>query len=230
MSRPYNIKAGDTLGEIATKYYGDATLYKKLAEFNNIFKANLITVGQQIEIPAKAELLGRSEPISVAEHDLVCPDGYKQIITTFGDVRSYVDSDGTLKPAWESDYMSRARLPFGIPLSWDKTKKVKRLYCHKELIDIFEDLFANIERKRLKGKIISYGGCFNYRTKRSSGKLSTHSWGIAIDLNTETNRMGTAGDMDQRLVELFGQFGFVWGGDWTGKYKDPMHFQFCRGY
>ncbi|MCU0972135.1 MAG: M15 family metallopeptidase [Gammaproteobacteria bacterium] len=42
--------------------------------------------------------------------------------------------------------------------------------------------------------------------------------------------MGTAGDMDARLVELFEGFGFLWGGRWAGRSKDPMHFQYCTGY
>ncbi len=230
MSRPYIIKAGDTLGKIAKKYYGDALAYKKLGEYNHIFKPNLITVGQLIEIPSKQELMGQSEPLPEMGSELVSPHGYTNIISTFGDVRSFVKIDGTLGTAWSANHMGRAKLPFSIPLSWDKTKRVKNLYCHKKLIDIFEDVFSAIERKRLKKKIVSYGGCFNFRTKRSSGKLSTHSWGIAIDLNTDTNRMGTVGDMDERLVELFKTSGFVWGGDWTGRFKDPMHFQYCSGY
>ncbi len=57
----------------------------------------------------------------------------------------------------------------------------------------------------------------------------THSSGIAIDLNPETNRTGTPGDMDPQIVAVFKQHGFKWGGDWLGR-KDPMHFQYCSGY
>jgi hypothetical protein len=42
--------------------------------------------------------------------------------------------------------------------------------------------------------------------------------------------MGSAGNMDPRLVELFERHGFTWGGRWSGKNKDPMHFQYCSGY
>jgi len=76
----------------------------------------------------------------------------------------------------------------------------------------------------------TYGGCFNFRAKRSSSKLSTHSWGIALDLNPETNGMGREGDMAPGIVEVFESFGFTWGGRWSGAGKDPMHFQFCSGY
>ena len=62
--------------------------------------------------------------------------------------------------------------------------------------------------------------------------LSIEDWDrcIAIDLNVATNAMGTTGDMDPRLVALFEGYGFTWGGRWSGKNQDPMHFQYCSGY
>ena len=32
------------------------------------------------------------------------------------------------------------------------------------------------------------------------------------------------------IVKVFESFGFTWGGRWSGRGKDPMHFQFCSGY
>ncbi len=89
------------------------------------------------------------------------------------------------------------------------------------------------ERKlgsRRKSRVLADGGCYQYRAKRNGSKPSTHSWGIAIDFNVRSNAMGTAGDMDPRLVALMEGLGFVWGGRWTGANKDPMHFQYCSAY
>lgn len=47
----YTVKAGDTLGVIADKYYGDAGQYKKIAHYNNISNPDLIQAGQKIRIP-----------------------------------------------------------------------------------------------------------------------------------------------------------------------------------
>lgn len=229
MARIHIVESDDTLSEIARTYYGDVSLYQKLAEYNGIVDPNLIIIGQVLEIPPKAELLrGIPEPPK-QDHGIICPHGLEQIIKTFGNIHRYVTADGTLKPSWEAEHLGRVKLPFAIPLSWDRARNVTRLYCHNKLRDVFRAVFEELATRGLCNKIISYGGCFNYRVTRNSSKLSTHSWGIAIDLNPETNRTGTPGDMDPKIVAVFRQHGFKWGGDWLGR-KDPMHFQFCSGY
>jgi LysM repeat protein len=50
------VKPGDTLCSICRKYYGNSSLYLKLASYNNIKNANLIIVGQKIKLPAKSLL------------------------------------------------------------------------------------------------------------------------------------------------------------------------------
>lgn len=47
----YTIKEGDTLTNIAKNYYGDSFLYEKIAEINKLQDANIIEVGQVIDIP-----------------------------------------------------------------------------------------------------------------------------------------------------------------------------------
>lgn len=228
--RTYTVIPGDTLGKIARQFYADANLYKQLAAFNGITDANFIYPGQILEMPAKSVLKGGSTPPDAAARQLAPPHGLDQIVAMFGDIFAFIGPDGVLNPEWESQHLVRTRLPFPIPLSWDQTKVVRNLYCHKELKDIFPELFVHIERSGLRDKIKTFGGCFNYRTKRNGSKISTHSWAIAIDLNPTSNPMGTAGDMHKDIVEIFRSFGFTWGGDWSGRSKDPMHFQFCSGY
>lgn len=52
-SQTYTVVPGDTLSAIARKFYGDSSLYAKLAKFNNIKNANLIRSGQIINLPDK---------------------------------------------------------------------------------------------------------------------------------------------------------------------------------
>jgi D-alanyl-D-alanine carboxypeptidase len=87
-----------------------------------------------------------------------------------------------------------------------------------------------IQQRGLNTWITSFGGCFAFRLQRTGNKLSTHGWGIAIDLNPETNLQGAVGDRDAVVIEIFRRSGLEWGGDWRGKTRDPMHFQFCTGH
>ena len=230
MARQYVIKKGDTLGKVAKEFYNDYELYKKLAEYNGILNPDLVMLGQTIEIPSKAELIGGAQQPAI-NAGIARPHGLQEILDLFGDIFEFIEEDGELNvQKWQRQKLTHARLPFPIPLSWDPSKSVTRLLCHKRVAEIFPEALATIQNDGLQDQIRTFGGCYNFRSKRSSGKLSTHSWGIAIDLNPQTNPMGKPGDMHPEVVEIFRRFGFKWGGDWSGRSKDPMHFQFCTGY
>jgi hypothetical protein len=57
--------------------------------------------------------------------------------------------------------------------------------------------------------------------------LSMHAFGLAFDINTSTNQLGTQGDMHPRVVEILERWGFEWGGRWRPR-PDPMHFELVR--
>ena len=110
----------------------------------------------------------------------------------------------------------------------DPSKSVNRITCHKRMVEIFSSVFGQVQTSRLQAGIFSFGGCFAFRQQRTGTRLSTHSWGIAIDLNTGTNRQGSAGNMDAGLVEVFRAAGFEWGGEWSGKVAIRCIFSFVR--
>jgi hypothetical protein len=161
---------------------------------------------------------------------LTPPHGLDEIRATFGDIFHYIPSDHTLDPRWQSEFLTRIALPFQLPLSWDKSRIVDHITCHKLIAVSFTQVFAEIKNAGLQDKITTFGGCFAFRSQRTGTKLSAHAWGIAIDLNPESNVQGTAGSIDAAIVSIFKQAGFTWGGDWKGRSRDPMHFQFCTGY
>jgi hypothetical protein len=158
------------------------------------------------------------------------PHGLEEIVETFGDIYDYIRPDGNLDPRWQADSLASVELPFPLPLSWDLSKSVRRMTCHKRMVEIFASVFGLVQMRGLQPEISSFGGCFAFREQRTGAKLSTHSWGIAIDLNPETNIQGSPGNMDARLIEIFREAGFEWGGNWPGHRRDAMHFQFCSGY
>ena len=158
------------------------------------------------------------------------PNGLSEIIDTFGDIQQYIAEDGTLSAQWQTDQMGRCILPFSMPLDWNRSIYVNLITCHKKMVDVFETVLESIVDEGLQSQIKTFGGCFTYRAQRGGTKLSTHAWGIAIDLNPFENQQGTQGSMDQGVIDVFQQHGFEWGGNFPGSRRDSMHFQFATGY
>jgi len=76
-----------------------------------------------------------------------------------------------------------------------------------------------------------FSGSYNYRVMRGGAVLSMHAYGCAIDLDAPRNFFH---DQDPhfahipQVVKAFKDEGWVWGGDWSGRSKDGMHFQAAR--
>lgn len=86
--------------------------------------------------------------------------------------------------------------------------------------------FELLIERGLNEELKTYDGCQNIRLIRGSRtELSAHCWGLAIDLNAATNRLGYRGDMRIEVVECFTLQGFSWGGEF--KRLDPMHLSFA---
>jgi hypothetical protein len=148
----------------------------------------------------------------------IAPDGLSGIIRTFGLAGGPAASAG------------RVQLPAPLVVG-GSVASITRVACHIEMVQVFTQVFGELHSRSLWHLIKSYDGIYNNRTKSSSStKKSTHAWGIAIDLNASTNRLGTKGDMDSRIVTIFEEHGFLWGGRWAGRSMDPMHFQFATNY
>lgn len=164
------------------------------------------------------------------------PQGYRGIVEMFGDIRAYVRPDGTLRPEWERHELGVARLPVSLPLSWAPETRVSRIRCHQKLIPLFEATFDELLDAGLWGELATFGGCVEFRRISGSSKLSTHAWGISIDVDPESNPRGVDPEKTRfggtpggrRVVATFERRGFVWGG--TFSTPDAMHFQFADGY
>lgn len=170
------------------------------------------------------------DPYHSETEELTPPYELDEIMLTFGNIFSHINNDGTIKPKWEMDQMGLVTVPFSIPLAHCPSIEVNKIYCHKKLISTFTQVFETIHENDLHHHIHTFAGCYVYRNKYDQTHLSTHSWGIAIDLNPRTNAVGTRGDMNPDVIRVFQSYGFEWGGSWKRKYRNPMHFQWCTGY
>lgn len=126
----------------------------------------------------------------------------------------------------QSIHMKKISVPNFLYPRWRfMGKEVRSMFVNKIMEKPLYRAWSNINERKLVDEVQSYDGCFVIRQSRSDGRPSVHSWGLAIDINAETNRLGVIGDMNLNLVKCFTDAGFIWGGSWKSV-KDFMHFQY----
>ncbi|MET0800660.1 MAG: M15 family metallopeptidase [Actinomycetota bacterium] len=121
-------------------------------------------------------------------------------------------------PAWAEANLVTRRVPL-----------LGRLTCHRTFM---RDLLRAVHRVQSAGLgslIHSSAGCFNARTvaRSPTNPPSFHAYGAAVDINAPENPFGATPTMDPRIVAIFEDLGFNWGGDFL--IPDGMHFEFGGG-
>jgi D-alanyl-D-alanine carboxypeptidase len=130
------------------------------------------------------------------------------------------------------------RVPYGsdwvgIEPRWRRRNIVTRsvpilgaMTCHRRFFGPLRRALADLERRGLSRLVDpgDHAGCFAPRRIPTSGSLSLHAWGLAIDLNASANPPLGASRQDRRLVRTMERAGFTWGGRWPTA-RDPMHFE-----
>ena len=144
------------------------------------------------------------------------PHGLSGIIQTFGPL----DDD------FEQRHIVLFDLPY--PLLY-AGQTVIRARCHSLLVDNFVAVFTDIKNAGLTDEVKNYNGIYQPRNIRGASHPSTHSWGIAIDLEAEKYPLGSLNRFPQDIIDIFHKYGFFYGGDFSNR-RDPMHFQFAIGY
>ena len=124
-------------------------------------------------------------------------------------------------------------------INWlSKTKKQKILFstvgnAHLQLQKISDEL--EILPDTLKKFLFPLGGTFNFRKIAGTERASAHSYGIAIDLNTNfanywrwqqkpNQKLNYMNKFPQQIINIFEKHGFIWGGRWY--HYDTMHFEY----
>jgi hypothetical protein len=100
--------------------------------------------------------------------------------------------------------------PFPLRLAWDHSKRVSLMPCHRRLAENFARSLPSEAWAETESHEFPRG--FAFRRQRTEATLSSHRRGIAIDLNSESNRQGSSGNMDAELIAVFRDAGFRWGG------------------
>jgi hypothetical protein len=175
--------------------------------------AGLLTPGDQLQLRAEGE-----NPF-LRYGDAVLP----QLIvkSVFGEFAAVARPDGFLDvdPAWRKANIVTARVPL-----------LGSITCHRALFPQLRRALARAVAANLSFAIdpSDFGGCYNARfiNRNPTGRLSHHSWGIAVDVNVAENAYGTKADQDLRLVRIMEGAGFTWGGRWV--VPDGMHFEWSE--
>src|SRR4030067_873062 len=159
--------------------------------------------------------------VETSFNGLIRPHGLTQIKEVLGDIDRFImtghDGRPVLDSEFEGAYLAVVQMPFALPVAGkprtDGRGKpgecVNRFRCHILMALRFETIFNRIFDEDLEYLLMSFGGCFQFRRKRNGRGLSTHAWGVAIDLNPETNAPGTDGDMHEDIVRVFKEAGFI---------------------
>lgn len=148
----------------------------------------------------------------------ITPRGLDEIILRFGSLDD---------PLFEAKNIVSFDLPY--PLLYDG-KQVHRSRCHRLAVENFVDALSRVKAAGLEDEARNYGGIYAKRAIRGqTSHPSTHSWGIAIDLEPAKYPLGSVKRFPERIVEIFHGAGFVYGGDFRSR-LDPMHFQLADSY
>jgi hypothetical protein len=138
-------------------------------------------------------------------------------------------------PSKNPNYLTTLNLPYPMRLSWDTKVKVNKMQCHKLIHNQLSSVFADILEYYGYEKIVElgidlFGGCFNFRPMRGGTQPSKHSWGIAIDLDPERNKLKETSKTARfarleykPMIDIFYKHGFISLG--REKNYDWMHFE-----
>lgn len=162
------------------------------------------------------------------------PQGLAEVNEYYGNPDK--NGDFVLDPDFLKNNCTIITTPYVMRASWNPALEFKRLWVHKKVAPAMVDALREIVDYKgydyIHQKGYDYtGGTYNFRYIRTqsgkSTKLSTHSWGIAIDINPHLGPLGIKNHKQpQFIIDAFEKRGFFSG----RHFADAMHFQGCRLY
>lgn len=212
--------------------HGQAIWYRLLGGTQFVWGGGITLGSVQVQQPIVPVPAPREPDVQRRPDSTIRPFNVPKIIDVFS---SFLSGPATKKgfieiaPPWIQNNIVNIAVPALKPLGFP-TLQVHRLAARH-----FEAVFKEIDRQGLNDDLLSCGGTFVPRhiSQDPLKPLSSHCWGIAIDLNVAWNGYGRVpARIDEqgtvlRLVPIFAANGFAWGGHFsTG--ADGMHFELAR--
>lgn len=141
---------------------------------------------------------------------------------------------GKASSSWEHANLTRIKPPFQM---YYDGKPIKTIQIHRKCAPSLKRVLDKIWVASGKNqKIVDswgasvFAGSYVFRQKRGGTTLSMHSWACALDLDPARNGFRNQrpnfgrGDAN-KVVQAFESEGWEWGGRWSGRSCDGMHFQ-----
>jgi len=154
---------------------------------------------------------------------------YKDVVSRYGTPYNAETQkkDEDIKNKWEQKWMTLwkgKKFTKATGVAWPKNAPFSRVYCNKELVPYLNNTFLTLIEKDLFKELKTFDGCWNVRKIRGSAKRwSTHSFGIAIDLNAKENPLNGPITFSDEFLQVWRDTGWKCGADF--RRKDGMHFQ-----
>ena len=137
-------------------------------------------------------------------------------------------------------YLKTIKVPVCVRKETKKGKvKLKKAYVkitvHKKLANNYKKAFKEMYKKKFPIKRNEVAA-FAWRKTITTEKISVHSYGAAIDINWKNNPVINNGKSNKKnsytitgdIANIWETYGFYWGENWTGNYKEPMHFEYIQ--
>jgi hypothetical protein len=192
-----------------------------------LLRVSRLSVRSKIERTLRS-LLGGSKPVRVRAYgetpflrygDAVLPQ--MVVKDAFGEFAARPMADGSIEvdPRWRRQNIVTADVPL-----------IGRATCHRFLVPQLREALRAVRLAGAADEIdpAQFAGCYNPRfiARDPAGRISHHSWGIAVDLNALENPTGASPRLDREVVDILERYGLTWGGRWL--VPDGMHFEWVR--
>ena len=171
---------------------------------------------------------------------------YPNELYTLEEKEQIIFSDGQISSKEQADLQMQdvTVKVWALDKNGNKYTSQMTMKVNKKIANLVEMVFDEIYNGEEKFPFKDVGA-YSWRNSMSSGSLSHHNYGTAIDLNYNENyciyKNGSytgkywkpyedvySFPADGEVVSIFAKYGFAWGGDEWSNPKDYMHFSYLE--
>ena len=99
----------------------------------------------------------------------------------------------------------------------------EEIYCNRDLLPHLLAAINNMVFRKKVRELKTWDGCFCIRPSLASSSISLHSWGLAVDVNSDLSGFGNKPEFSHEFIKCWTDAGFDWGGYWINPINS--HFQ-----